>query len=372
MTTKRYAFLALSFAWAGFASALTVDFSGFDLEPGTHEEGPVPGGDVTVEEDPYGPGSGIITTVEGLWLLQGGVGFANSFSTAENPPGEISYTVWDGIAASNVVDTETPGFANQYAAFPGGGADETGEVLPGASYGIYFAGYGSDPAIFLPTGLSPQGIYLTNTTYAALAMRDGDSFSRAFEQGDWFQLSLIGYDSEGLRTGEIIVFLADYRSSNPDEHYILDEWGWLDLSGLGSGVSRIRLHFYSSDNGDFGMNTPAYVALDGFRVTATLLAGAAPLTGGWNLSPWFGYYNDEPFPWLYHNDLGWIWIGVAEDVEDTALYLDSMESFVWTDSASYPWLYRYADDTWLYYFKGTNTPALFYNNSTGTFEEFGN
>jgi hypothetical protein len=53
-------------------------------------------------------------------------------------------------------------------------------------------------------------------------------------------------------------YLADYRS---DEDYIINAWTWVDLTGLGA-VYGLEFSLSSSDNSDYGMNTPAYFAMD--------------------------------------------------------------------------------------------------------------
>jgi hypothetical protein len=68
-------------------------------------------------------------------------------------------------------------------------------------------------------------------------------------------------------TGTVEFYLADFRFSNNSLDYIVDQWTEVDLNRLGSAAS-IRLTFSGSDVGAFGLNTPAYVALDQLRLTA--------------------------------------------------------------------------------------------------------
>ena len=62
-------------------------------------------------------------------------------------------------------------------------------------------------------------------------------------------------------TGEVEFYLADYRFADNGEDYIVDTWEYIDLSSLGA-VKSLEFGLSSSDVGDFGMNTPAYFALD--------------------------------------------------------------------------------------------------------------
>ncbi len=78
---------------------------------------------------------------------------------------------------------------------------------------------------------------------------------------DFFRLLVEGIDGGGSSTGIVELMLADFRFGDDALDSILDEWVFLDLSGLGA-VSELRFGFESSDVGDFGINTPTYFAID--------------------------------------------------------------------------------------------------------------
>ena len=187
-----------------------------------------------------------------------------------------TYGSWDGFAYSNTTDTTTAGFGNQYSAITGGGNNS-------ANYGVsYVSSWGSPPAISYGSGRTVTGMYVTNTTYAYLSMRDGDSFAKKFggdtgNDTDWFKLTVNGIDSFGGAAGQLDFYLADYRNINGSPNYIIDDWTWLDLSGFGNDVIGLQFALSSSDVGDWGMNTPAYFALD--DVTTVPIPGAVWLLG---------------------------------------------------------------------------------------------
>ena len=61
-----------------------------------------------------------------------------------------------------------------------------------------------------------ESLMVTNTTYAALSMRDGDSFAKKFggpsgNDPDYFRLTITGKDSGGSTIGSVEFYLADYR-----------------------------------------------------------------------------------------------------------------------------------------------------------------
>ena len=113
-----------------------------------------------------------------------------------------------------------------------------------------------------------SGIYVTNTTYAHNSMRDGDQFSKKFTNADqdyYKRLTLV----HGTDVDSVGFFLADFTHSDSTQDYILNDWQYIDLTPLGF-VDSIKFSLYSSDNGTFGMNTPAFFALDNITHGATI------------------------------------------------------------------------------------------------------
>ena len=60
-------------------------------------------------------------------------------------------------------------------------------------------------------------------------------------------------------------FLFDFLAATPGTDYILDEWTWLDTSSFGA-IKELGFALTSSDNGDWGMNTPGYFAYDNLTI----------------------------------------------------------------------------------------------------------
>ncbi len=188
-------------------------------------------------------------------FLSGGVAFNNSYNS--------TYDSWEGWAYSNTTDTTTAGYTNQYSAYAGAGAGDSN------TYAVaYASGWGTTPTIELPaySGLGFESITLTNTTYAALSMLDGDSVAKQFggstgDDEDWFLLTITGVDADGTSVGTVDFYLADYTSADNSEDYIVDEWVSVDLTSLDDAVA-LEFSLSSSDVGDWGMNTPAYFAVD--------------------------------------------------------------------------------------------------------------
>ena len=105
-------------------------------------------------------------------------------------------------------------------------------------------------------------IYVTNATYAYLAIKDQNDGNESplvkkWTADDEFILTITGY-SDGQKTDEVDVYLADGMD-------ILNTWKKVDLSSLGY-VTSIGFSVSSTDTGDWGMNTPAYFCIDKLTV----------------------------------------------------------------------------------------------------------
>ena len=176
-------------------------------------------------------------------------------------------TGWEGWSYSNRTDNTTPGFSNQYSAFPGFGADES------ANYAVGFNTNPGKSTIVLPSSETIQSIKITNTTYAALSMQHGDAFAKKFggdsgDDPDFLKLTVTGRQGgpEGKVLGNIDSYLADFRFMDNSQDFILDEWVTVDLSSL-FGSDTLTFAIESTDVGTFGINTPTYFALDDIRTT---------------------------------------------------------------------------------------------------------
>ncbi|GAF91706.1 unnamed protein product, partial [marine sediment metagenome] len=128
------------------------------------------------------------------------------------------------------------------------------------------AGWAPLPTITLDTADVVEGLYVTNNNYVCYAMLDGDAFSKKFggdsgNDPDWFLLTITGKDVDGVVTSTVDFYLADYRFADNSADYIVNTWQYVDLTSLGA-VKSLEFSLSSSDVGDWGMNTPAYFALD--------------------------------------------------------------------------------------------------------------
>ena len=172
------------------------------------------------------------------------------------------YTSWNGFAISSINDIQTPGLENQYSAYVASIEE------PLNKYGICYI-LGDNAKIIFDKPVDLLSIKATNSTYCYWSMKNGDQYSKKFgglsgTDPDWFKLTIKGYDIDGFEIITRDFMLADYRSSSSSDDYIINGWETVDLS-MFNGISEIRFYLSSTDNGDFGMNTPAYFCLDNLR-----------------------------------------------------------------------------------------------------------
>lgn len=198
----------------------------------------------------------------------GGATFNNSYTDFGG-----GFESWFGWAYSNTTDTATAGYTNQFSAYPGGGSDGSGGVAAGTTFLVASEDTFSPfpPTITFDAGQYATSLRITNTTYSYLSMLNGDSFAKKFggssgNDADWFKLTISGFTSENVATGTVEFYLADFRFEDNSLDYIVDDWAMVDLSGLGSNTSVLQFTLSSSDNGSFGMNTPATFAIDDITV----------------------------------------------------------------------------------------------------------
>ncbi len=186
--------------------------------------------------------------------------FSNVYNTQFNS--------WTGFSVSNMTDTLTAGFGNQYSCIVGEGATNS------SNYGVF----NFDGTITVNANIRLQSFSITNTTYATISMQEGDSFAKKFGDSlgadgmvdgtngeDFLKVWIIAEDLANTNKDSIEYFLADYRFADSTQDYILDTWNNIDLIGFTFDVQKITFRMESSDNSFGFMNTPAYFAIDNIQ-----------------------------------------------------------------------------------------------------------
>ncbi len=195
---------------------------------------------------------------------------------------------WTGWAISTMTDTSTPGFANQYSAIPGHGADSS------QTYAVSFHFIPNELYIPITIGggdsYRVRGFNVTNGTYPYLSMRDGDMFAKKFggvsgDDPDYLLLTIKGYEiPESDLIDSIDFYLADFRFDDNSLDYIVGDWNYVDLSSIAD-AKYLTFTMASSDVGMFGINTPTYFCMDNFEVDVMSNANDELSNVDYNLFP---------------------------------------------------------------------------------------
>lgn len=175
---------------------------------------------------------------------------------------------WNGWALSNMTDDSTEGFGNQYSSITGSGVDATPN---------YVVGY-KEPYIKFDSAIDLTGAYFTNSTYVYNDMLNGSGFSKKFggasgSDPDYFKVYITVF-LEGTPSAQTSFYLADFRNSDDSKDYIVDDWIYVDFNNIidkNVKGDSIVFVFESSDNGQWGMNTPAYFCMDELNTLSNLL-----------------------------------------------------------------------------------------------------
>ena len=194
---------------------------------------------------------GIQATAENPWLgaaepepgvntwTSGDYAFATYADASEWGTYYYAFTV-----SADPANTST-GFMEPYRSAAGGAAE-------GANFCVWYYDYNGNNSIKFAAQTVP-GVYVCNNAYAVTSMVNGDNFAKAFGKDDYFVLTFTG-----KLNGETVKALSVDLAR--DGKY-MDKWTYISLSELGL-IDEIGLSLSSSDNGDYGMNTPAYVCID--------------------------------------------------------------------------------------------------------------
>ncbi len=212
--------------------------------------------------DPYEVKEPVVATFEDITLAKADT----CWQGADAPV--VGWNYWtSGTYTFQTYYGGNSGYGDYYAAFTvtnetagtsTGSTEAYRSAKGGANEGNNFAVwnmnyYGADTITFAAQVV--PGFFVNNTAYAVTSMVNGDSFAKKFGAEDYFTLFCIG-----VKNGAVVDTVAVELAS--DGAYIT-EWTYVDLSQLGE-IDGLTFGMTSSDTGDWGMNTPAYFAMDDF------------------------------------------------------------------------------------------------------------
>lgn len=217
---------------------------------------------VTLSPESYDNGSGGLAN-----FTDGSITLFNDYNTSGG--------YWSGFSISNTTDVTTAGYGNQYSSFTGSGRNSD-------NYAVF---YYEGNITTTNNQIRIDGFYISNSTYAAISMRDGDGpggFAKQFGSvngadgnpdgtngEDFFKVWVIGHDYNETVKDSVEFYLADYRFPNNNDDYIVDDWNYIDLSNFSFNTSKVTFRFESSDVSFGYVNTPTYFVLDDIQYSST-------------------------------------------------------------------------------------------------------
>jgi hypothetical protein len=213
-----------------------VNFEELTLEPESHWNG--------------SDGSGYFTS-----------GYLKFYNTFEDWGGGM--TSWNGFAYTNETDVTTYLYTNEYSSAAGSGVWSSEKYATSYIMGDWEHNYEPIPSIIRITETAPEeipGMFISVNAYASLYMAEGDFYS---DNSHWLKLHIAGFNTVTDIAVAADIMLADYRFENSELDFKMSEWTYIDLSWA-QGADSLLFYIYSSDAGEYGVNTPAYFCIDNF------------------------------------------------------------------------------------------------------------
>ena len=180
-------------------------------------------------------------------------------------------TSWEGFTVARVASDTL----NAFGCMAKGGVAGVGTPYLVGYYSEYYTGTNengepSSNLMLFNDGSTYEavGMYVCNDAQTYHSIQNGDAIAKKFGQGDTLVLKIHALDENWEiddSKQDVVVYLADYRSSNESEWKVNTQWEWVDLSVLGN-VSGLAFTMASSDVSYDFMNTPAYFCLDKLTV----------------------------------------------------------------------------------------------------------
>lgn len=89
-----------------------------------------------------------------------------------------------------------------------------------------------------------------------------------------------------------------------------------------------------------------------------------PTAGGWKTSSWFGRINDRFFPWVFHDDLGWLQIQATEEAPSALYFYQTKAGWRFTSPNEFPQAFDFERRSWIEFDLSDNSGSVpFYDHS---------
>ena len=186
---------------------------------------------------------------------------------------------------------------------------------------------------------------------------------------------------ENIGTGQLIytaeavddtgVVNYSLKSGDDSEFFTIDESnGEVTLVGDPDYETQSSYTFIVLATNAFSNTTELIVTLEVSDLEEEWYSNSADLGNEWIRSDWLGDFSIMAYPWIYHSEHGWMYIFPNSTNIGGIYYWDNtMKSVLWTSEDVYPSLYRFSDESWIWYLEESKDPRRFVNLATSEWEE---
>ena len=91
--------------------------------------------------------------------------------------------------------------------------------------------------------------------------------------------------------------------------------------------------------------------------SAVLLSDGVEVQPGWKKTGWFGFFFSDFYPWVYHENMGWIY--VSEKSREGAWFSHRRLGWVWTNPKIFPSLYMNDREEWTYLDRSSGSSTFY-------------
>ena len=91
--------------------------------------------------------------------------------------------------------------------------------------------------------------------------------------------------------------------------------------------------------------------------------GGLPIDGfpGWHGSAWYKNYNNEMWPWIYHDEHGWQWVDDGSTIDIIFLWDLGLGEWIFLNEQTYRWLYLFSQNFgWIFTFENNTAGSRFF------------
>lgn len=172
----------------------------------------------------------------------------STFSFAHTASTEYgAYSYWNGFTLSKVASDTL----NQFGCAAKGGVAGVGTP--------FLVSYENGSIVSFDAEYYPQELQVCQSTYTLQALRNGYMNAKKFTDKDTLALTIYGLDNLYNKMDSLVYYLAIEGKFN-------STWTPINLTSLGK-CMHLQFALTSTDNGQYGMNTPIYFALDCIKIS---------------------------------------------------------------------------------------------------------